>query len=179
MKTGCKVMQAMANRPVYASPDTSVEECAALMAKNKVGALLVMDKEALVGILAERDIVRKVTAQGHDPKKKKTEDAMIRNVITIEPDKDVHDALIKMRDHDVKYLPVVDGKKTLGILSVKDALRIQPQLFELMVEKMDLKRDNDSPINNIRDSDGVCQSCGSFSSKLFDIDGALVCGKCR
>jgi len=71
---------------------------------------------------------------------------MIKKVITITPDVDIYEALLVMRDEDVRMLPVLDGNKLVGLLTVKDILKIEPALFELLAEKLILKEEHNKPI---------------------------------
>ena len=61
---------------------------------------------------------------------------MTTKLVTIEPKADIFDAMMLMRDAEVRHLPVVENKKILGFLTMKDILKIEPQLFDLIVEKI-------------------------------------------
>lgn len=141
MKTGMKVGDAMTQGALSVKLDDTIEKCAKLMTERKIGALMIKENNELKGLITERDIIRKVIAKGNNPSQERVKDYMITDLSTIAPDKDVFEALIKMRDDDVKHLPVVDGRNVIGVLTLKDVLKIQPQLFELLIEKMDLKED--------------------------------------
>ena len=141
METGIKVCDAMTEQPVTISPTATVRQCAALMLKERVGALLVKNKENLVGIVTERDIVRKVTSKDKKPSSVRAKDIMETELITISPEKDIFDAIKKMRDYDVRHLPVLDRGKFLGLITMKDVLRIEPELFDILVEKLDIREE--------------------------------------
>lgn len=147
MKTGYKVIDAMTTKPVSIDQATSLLDCARTMDENHVGAVVVKDDNTSLGIITEQDIVRKVVAKGINPLVEKAKDYMEKNLVTISPDKDIYDALISMRDNNIRHLPVVEDNKMVGLLTIKDILKIEPQLFELIVEKFELKEEARKPIN--------------------------------
>ncbi len=146
MKIGYKVCDAMTMKPVMVKPDTSMKECAKIMADNKVGSLIIKQNGDLLGIIKERDIVRTVVLENVNASKAKVKEYMVKDVVTISPEVDIYDALVTMRDYDVRMLPVLDGKELIGLLTVKDILKIEPQLFELLAEKLILREEERKPI---------------------------------
>ncbi len=142
MRTGYKVCDLMTLRPVSVDPSTPVDECSRIMAKNHVGSLLIRKGTRLLGLFTEKDIVRKVVASNRDPRKVSAKEVMKYRYPTITPEKDIYDAIVLMRDKNVRQLPVVDKKKIVGFLTGKDILKIQPQLFELLVDKIELREED-------------------------------------
>jgi CBS domain-containing protein len=138
MQTGVKVGDAMTQQPIMVSPGSSLQTCAKLMEKHKISAVLVKDKKEM-GILTDKDIVRKMVATGRNPLSFKAKDVMTTVLHTAEPAHDVFEALMLMATHDVNHLPVVTNKNLHGILSVKDILKIQPHLFEILVDKFEIR----------------------------------------
>jgi len=179
MKIGVSVYDAMTSKPVMLEPKDSLKTCAQIMAKKHVGAVLIGNDHELAGIISEQDIVRKCVAKGINAQSKKISDFMHTKLTTVSPDKDIYDALILMRDHNIRHLPVVDGKKILGLLTIKDILKIEPQLFDLIVEKFELKEEEKKPIFRSREKEGICQECGEYAEELKEVDGVLLCKKCR
>ncbi|MCH9030582.1 MAG: CBS domain-containing protein [Bacteroidetes bacterium] len=176
MKSGIQVADAMTINPVSVSPDISLLECAKIMSEKHVGAVVVKDWNSL-GILTEQDIVRKAVAKNinmNESVKNFTE----TKLITISPDTDIYDALIKMRDSNIRHLPVVENNEMVGLLTIKDILKIEPQLFDLIVEKFELKEESRKPINSIIPTEGICQECGEYSEKVKEINGTVLCENC-
>ena len=155
MRTGVKVYDAMTRSPVTVGPGTSIKDCAKIMAKNKVGSLIIKENGNLLGIIKERDIVRSIVLENKKPAKELVKDYMIKNVVTISPEEDIYDALIVMRDEDVRMLPVLSGKRLVGLLTAKDILKIQPSLFDLLAERIILKEEASKPIFSSRDGYGA------------------------
>ena len=178
MKTGYKVYDCMTTKPIYVSSDASLEKCAKIMAQNHVGALVIKDNHKSIGLITEQDIVRKVVAKKINPLTKKVKDFMETKLATISPSDDIYDALIKMRDMNIRHLPVVDKGKMVGLLTLKDILKIEPQLFELLVEKFELREEKRKPIDRIISREAICQGCGAYVENVTKIKGSLLCERC-
>lgn len=110
----------MTRRVVAIAPDTSVIEAAKLMGEANVGCLVVLDKEELVGLITDRDIVTRVIARELDLMKCKVSDCMTSEVVTAIPQTDILEAARLMTHYGVRRLPVVDGKNLVGIVSIAD-----------------------------------------------------------
>jgi signal-transduction protein with cAMP-binding, CBS, and nucleotidyltransferase domain len=174
MKTGYKVCDAMTKKPVMVPADMSIQDCAAIMQKHNIGSLLIKQGSQLKGIITDEDIVRKVVAKGIDPKKTPVAEHMVKKLITISPEKDIFDALNLMMEEEIRQLPAIDGKNMVGLLTLNDILKIEPELFDLMVDKIDVKEEEHKPILN----DGICEECGKYAKKLITRKGVLLCKVC-
>ena len=176
MKTGYRVYDCMTTKPISVSSEASLEECAKVMAQNHVGALVIKDDHQSKGLITEQDIVRKVIAKGINPLTKNVKDFMETKLITINSEDDIYNALIKMRDSNIRHLPVVDKGKMVGLLTLKDILKIEPQLFELLVEKFELREETRKPINRIISNEAICQGCGAYAEDVKK-SKALCCAR--
>lgn len=179
MKTGYKVGDAMTKKPIIVSPTTSLEECSKIMANSHVGSLVIKENNILKGIITEQDIVRKAVALSLDTKKTSVSEIMIKELKTIAPEEDVYDALVIMKDLNIRQLPVMGKGEMVGLLTLKDVLKIQPQLFDLLVEKFELREESRKPIRNIIPNEGICQACGEYSEKIFQVGDSLLCKACK
>jgi CBS domain-containing protein len=111
------------------APGRTVHEAAEVMAARNIGAVIVADNGRLVGICTERDIVKKVVAAGRDAKLVTLGAAMNPKPPTVSPDDTPIDALMIMRKTGILDLPVVDGERIMGIVSVRDLnIEIQREL---------------------------------------------------
>jgi len=113
-------------------PETVVSAAAELMAVRKVGAIMVVENDNLVGIFTERDALFKVMARGLDPKTTRLADVMTRSPQTIDPEKSFGYALLTMHKNGFRHLPVVENGKLIGIVSARNAL--DPDLEEFVSE---------------------------------------------
>lgn len=105
---------------VLASESMTARDAARLMAARKVGAVMVVNGSTLRGIFTERDLAVKVVAAGIDPDRTTLADVMTRDPDTIRPDDSARSALEKMSRRGFRHLPVVDGSKLIGMVSVRD-----------------------------------------------------------
>lgn len=172
-------MDAMTKEPIEVSPDTNLQECSKIMANNHVGSLIVRENNELVGLLTEQDIVRKAVAVSLDTEKTMVSEIMIRKLTIIEPEKDIYDALVLMKKLNIRQLPVMKNGEMAGLLTLKDILKIEPQLFDLLVEKFELREAERKPIHRIIPTEGICQACGEYSEKINNVKGVLLCDECR
>ena len=101
------------------SADTA-RAAARLMRERKIAAVLVMEGERLVGIITERDMTCRVVAAGRDPDATKCREIMTANPDTLSPNDTAVDAINMMRSRNYRHLPVVDGIKVVGMVSVRD-----------------------------------------------------------
>jgi CBS domain-containing protein len=101
-------------------PNTSVIECVRKMTTEKIGALIVMDGERLVGIFTERDALNKVLAVGLDPGKTKVSEVMTKDPYTIPPTTTVGEAMELVTKRRFRHLPIVKNGKVLAVLSSGD-----------------------------------------------------------
>ena len=138
MQTGYKISDVMTNKPITVTPETSVMDCALEMRKQDVGSLLIKQGENVIGIVTEQDIVRKTTTVALDVKNTPISEIMTTDMVTITRDKDVIDALVLMRDNDIRHCPVREDGKLVGFVTLKDILKIQPQLLEIVLEKQEI-----------------------------------------
>ncbi len=102
------------------SPNATVFEAIQMMADKNIGALLVMDHGRLVGIMSERDYTRKVALKGKSSRETPVKDILSGNLIHVTPSHTVEDCMRLMTDHRVRHLPVMDGERVLGIISIGD-----------------------------------------------------------
>lgn len=146
VSTGYTVAHAMTQEPVTISPSKTLREAAKIMQKEHVGALLVKEKDSIIGILTEQDIVRKGVASSGNTALKKVKEIMETNLTTTTPDEDIFEALRIMRDYNIRHLPVMHQGKFVGLVTLKDILKIEPDLYEIMIEKIELREAERKPV---------------------------------
>jgi CBS domain-containing protein len=120
------VAQLLGQKPrgIYSvTPDAPVLEAIRLMAEHSVGALLVMQGDKLAGIVSERDYARKVILKGRSSSDTPVKQIMTAEVISVEPGQSTQQCMQIMTERRVRHLPVVEGGRVLGMLSIGDLVR--------------------------------------------------------
>jgi CBS domain-containing protein len=114
-------------------PDTIVSECVRKMTAAKIGALIVMDKDRLLGIFTERDALNKVLGAGRDPLSTKISEVMTRDPICIAPGTTVGEAMELVTQRRFRHLPVVENDRVLAVVSSGDLTHwlVKDQLGEV------------------------------------------------
>ncbi len=105
------------------APTASVFEALQQMAEHNVGALVVMDGKALVGIFSERDYARKVVLMGKSSRELKVSDIMSTHVITVTPRQSIEECMQLMTDRRIRHLPVLEEGSVAGLVSIGDIVR--------------------------------------------------------
>ena len=106
---------------VTCRPENTLIIAAQLLATNRIGAMPVLTAEGdLTGIVSERDLVRVFATRNSELQTLKVEDVMTRNVRTVRPDDAAPVAIGLMGEHGIRHLPVVEGRKVLAVISIRD-----------------------------------------------------------
>ena len=113
------VRDVMAARLISVDPQMTVAQAATVMGEHRVGSVVVMDGDRLAGIFTERDIVRALS-QDFDAPHGPISHWMTRDPKTIAPDASLQEALTRMLDGGFRHLPVVDGDRPVGMVSMRD-----------------------------------------------------------
>ena len=114
------VRDAMTENPRSIGASASVVEAARLMRDEHIGSLPITDDEELVGMITDRDITTRVVAEAADPKVTSVGDVVSRDLISVEPDEDLEEAVQLMASHQVRRLPVVENGRLVGIVAQAD-----------------------------------------------------------
>ena len=124
MKTVAEILLAKGVAVVHSiPPSASVYEAVALMAEKNVGALLVMEGEKIVGMVTERDYARKVVLMSRSSRDTPLRDVMTPAVIYVRPDQTTEDCMALMTQSRIRHLPVIDGGKLVGLISIGDLVK--------------------------------------------------------
>jgi CBS domain-containing protein len=123
-RMGQKVRDVMTSNPQTIAPHSPVTEAARIMKQADTGIVPVVEGDRLVGTITDRDIAIRVVAESRDPQGTKVDEIASREIVTVDPDQDLDEALKLMARHQVRRLPVVeeDGRP-VGMLSQADVAR--------------------------------------------------------
>ena len=123
MKTLKQLLEAKGREVYSIAPDARVFDALRLMADKSVGALIVMEGGRIAGILSERDYARKVILHGKSSHELQVRDIMTGNVITVHPGQTVEECMALMTEKRIRHLPVTEGERLIGVLSIGDLVK--------------------------------------------------------
>jgi len=119
------------------SPDATVFEALKAMADTNTGALLVMSDDKVVGIVSERDCVRRVDLHGRNSKDTKVNEIMTSKVLYAQSDQTIEECVAVMIDKSIRHLPVFEGDELAGLISARDALKEMVDEQKFMISQLE------------------------------------------
>jgi CBS domain-containing protein len=181
-KSGVKVGDIMTRSFISVNPNTNLIDCAREMMRKRVGSLVLKDGQKLVGLLTEKDIIWAMTKKGANGLGKiKAKEIASKKIATIKPSADVYEAMERMKKLKFRRLPVVVNNNVIGMLTLKDVLRIEPSLFS-DINKIGEIREESEKLKRVKgerwSSEGLCEECGNFDV-LYRVDNRLMCLSCK
>jgi CBS domain-containing protein len=147
----------MKKHVVTATAEESVADVVGRMSESSVGAVVVVDGESPVGIFSERDLVQRVVAEGKDPRSTEIGSVATRDVVTVDSGQSLRGCAEALKKHDVRHLPVVEGRRVVGIVSARDFFRAVTGELERFIEQSRYEeqlRENVDPYDHLGGSYG-------------------------
>lgn len=102
--------------------DQTVLDAARFMVQHNIGAVPVLRNGELAGIFSERDVMKRVVAEGRDPARTRVSEVMTADPVSVAPNEEVEHCMVLMKQHGFRHLPVCEGKRLVGLLSLRDLL---------------------------------------------------------
>ena len=137
MKSARQLLEAKGSQVWSVHPDASVYDAIEVMADKEVGALMVLDGGALVGVISERDYARKVILRGRSSKHTAVKEIMTTRVIYARPDQTVEECMALMTEKRIRHLPIVDGDELLGVVSIGDLVKTMLAEQQFVIEQLE------------------------------------------
>lgn len=139
MKTARQLLETKGHEILFTRPGSTVYEALEIMAEKHVGALLVLDGEKLVGVFSERDYARGIVLKGKSSKDTPVSDIMTPRdcLITVGPQDTVEDCLNLITNKRIRHLPVLDGGKLLGVLSIGDLVKETIEYQRFLINQLE------------------------------------------
>ncbi|MBI2090508.1 MAG: CBS domain-containing protein [Deltaproteobacteria bacterium] len=131
------ILRAKGDQIWWISPDATVFSALELMAEKNVGALVVLDGETLAGIFSERDYARKVILKGKASKETAVREIMTSEVTTVRPGQSVDECMALMTDKRIRHLPVFEGEKLVGLISIGDVVKAVISEREFVIKQLE------------------------------------------
>lgn len=133
------LQEILKDREFYSlDPTQTVAEAARYMTDRNVGAVCVLEQDRLVGILSERDMMKRVIAPNRDPSTTRVSEVMTPKPVMVEARETTQKCLLLMKQAKIRHLPVVEGDKLLGLISLRDLLQVD---LDEKVEEIKLMQD--------------------------------------
>ena len=146
------------------------------MKEERIGSIIIMEKEETVGIVTDWDIVSNAVVKDVKPSMLKASEIM-QKLHTIEGEEGVTEAARMLRQHNIKRLGVVYKNKLVGIISASDVIAVTPDLVDVISEKAALVRGEIG--RSAGNVSGYCDECGEWSDLLQYSEGTFTCEECR
>lgn len=132
------ILQIKGSQVANIFPDASVYDAAVGMNERKIGSLLVVDQERLVGIITERDILQRVVAQSRDARTTRVDEVMTTELVCCQLHTSLDEARGVMKNRRIRHLPVVDGDgRILGLISIGDLNAFEAHSQELTIHVLE------------------------------------------
>ena len=138
-----KVKDVMVTDLVTVKADISVKKAVKVMNDFEIGCLIVVEKGQAIGIITERDVLKRIVVEGRNPEETLVRDIMSKPLIVTSPETSLEEAIESMFKHKIKKLPVVEGGKLVGLVTFTDIARIQPvmeKILRKLMEKYEVPR---------------------------------------
>lgn len=123
MKAVAQILKSKPDLIYSISPEATVFDAVRMLAEKGIGALPVMEGSRLVGIISERDYARKVVLQNRSSKDTKVREIMTTRVYVVKPAQTSEECMALMTQNRIRHLPVMDGDKLIGVVSIGDLVR--------------------------------------------------------
>jgi CBS domain-containing protein len=137
MKTVKQILRDKGGNVLSIEPAATVFDALKLMAEKNVGALLVLEKGKVVGILSERDYARKVILQGKSSLKTPVRDIMTERVMFIRPEQTVEECMALMTEKHIRHLPVLLEDQLVGVVSIGDLVKASIDEKDFMIKQLE------------------------------------------
>ena len=176
--TELHVRDIMRKSVITSSMKETILDAAKKMSEYGIGCVVVMNDDKPVGVVTERDIVRKVASRDMSAKQVSVFDVMSTPLISIAPDVEVIDAVRMMKERDVKRLIVFKNGEMVGIITDDDVIRSHPGITRVISDMIDSSR-RLVPQEVKGWLLGFCEECGNYSFALEYVGNRLICEVCR
>jgi CBS domain-containing protein len=179
------VSDIMTREPIVISPNASLLDCAKKMVQKKTGSLLLVDNKRLVGLISRHDILWALIKKSkEDLSKIPARDISPKKIAITKPSATLDEAIKKMKESKFERLPVVDNNELVGIVTIRDILSFNPEMYPEIEEFARIREESQKlklvkkAKERVISEEGVCEECGNYGP-LYRFNGMLVCESCK
>jgi CBS domain-containing protein len=138
MKTAAQILRSKPDQTVHAmEPTASAYEAARFMADKNIGAVVVMERGKVIGIVSERDCARKLVAMARSSRDTLLRDIMSSPVMYVHPDQTGDECMALMTENRLRHLPVMDGGQLIGLVSIGDLVKATISEQQFIIEQLE------------------------------------------
>ena len=171
------VSEVMAKNIAVIDSEASIQKASQILRKRNIHGLVVVSGKSAAGMLTDKDIISKVVAENKSPRDIKVKDVMSPKLIVAKPTDTIAQATRVMFANDASRLPVIDDRGELvGIITVRDMLRIYPGITDILNEELEIKETD--PVPERTTIEGRCEECDNIAEDLVEVDGRWLCRDC-
>jgi len=178
MTTRVLVRDIMNSPVISALPNDTIRDIAKKMKEEKIGSIVIMEKDKPVGIVTDWDIVSNGLIKDVKPSQIKAKDVM-QSIHMIEGEESITEAARQLRKHNIKRLGVVYKNRLVGIISSSDVIAVTPDLVDVVSEKAAIIRGELGIVRPPSNVSGYCDECSEWSDLLQHNEGTFICEVCR
>jgi len=179
METRMPVREIMTKDVITAESDMKASDAGKKMIAHNVGTLIITEKGEPVGIVTERDMVRKIVSKDLKPGSATLKDLMTQPLVTVSPDDSIDKAARKMAELDIRRLPVLENGKLVGIVTDTDMIAVSSGLADILSNLIEMNREHIPFRTGKGLEQGICERCGELSDALEMVNGILACESCK
>ena len=173
-----RVSEVMTEKVFALDVGANAVEIAKEMIKHNVSSIVITKNDDAVGIITERDIVRKVVASDKEPDKISAGKIMSSPLMTVKPSTNTIDVARIMLKHDIRRLVIKDNGSPSGIVTDKDLLMIAPGLNTILESLIEMN--NEQNILQTQELErGICEYCGAAGETVMLVNGVMLCESCK
>ncbi|MDD3175324.1 MAG: CBS domain-containing protein [Candidatus Nanoarchaeia archaeon] len=137
MRRTLAVAEMMSINPIKCRLEDNIVTVSKLMKKYNISSIVVCDENEVKGLITVDDIVQRVVANNENLETTKAKQVMTTDVVSVSPTKSVEEVIEVMNSNSISQLPVMQEKKLMGFVTMKDILRLEPALFDLFTKRLE------------------------------------------
>ncbi|MDY6930352.1 MAG: CBS domain-containing protein [Halobacteriota archaeon] len=179
METKIPIRDIMTRKVITVDADIDAVDISKKMMENDVGCVIVVEDDIPIGIVSERDIVRKLVSKDAKSSSIKARELMTEPIITVSDDTSLLDTTKKMAMKKIRRLPVMCDNKMVGIISETDIISVSAEMDRIRAEIIEMSRERASLREGKTIPQGICERCGQLAENLEILDGISICEDCR